>query len=250
MKRRDFLNCLGGAGLLALAPNLAVAAASQPYQRLLVLVELKGGNDGLNTVVPYTDPGYYALRPRLAIRREDLLPISDRLGFHPSLQAMMPLWQAGELAVIQGVGYPAPNLSHFRSIEIWDTASKSDEYLQQGWLARTFASAPPPAAFAADGVLVGSQDMGPLLGGRRVVALSNPEQFARQARQAEGDGGMRGGPLVHIQRVEADIRQAAQGEPEQWHRPRHRQRAFRPGRRGEWRPIRRGAESGAARRRR
>lgn len=209
MKRRDFLNCLGGAGLLALAPNLAAATASQPYQRLLVLVELKGGNDGLNTVVPYTDPGYYALRPRLAIRREDLLPISDRLGFHPSLQAMMPLWQAGELAVIQGVGYPAPNLSHFRSIEIWDTASKSDEYLQQGWLARSFTRHPSPAAFAADAVAIGSQDMGPLSGGGRIVALSNPENFARMARLAQEGGSSRSGALAHIQRVEADIRQAA-----------------------------------------
>ena len=208
MKRRDFLNCLGGAGLLALTPSLAAAAGAAPYQRLLILVEIKGGNDGLNTVAPYTDPDYYFLRPRIGIHREQVLQISDRLGFHPSLQALLPLWQARELAVVQGVGYANPNLSHFRSIEIWDTASNSEETLQQGWLARTFASAPPPAAFAADGV------------------------------------------LVHIQRVEADIRQAAQGEPEQWHRPRHRQRAFRPGRRGEWRPIRRGAESGAARRRR
>jgi uncharacterized protein (DUF1501 family) len=209
MKRRDFLNCLGGAGLLALAPGLAAAAAAVPYQRLLILVELKGGNDGLNTVVPYADPDYYALRPRIAIKRDEVLPISDRLGFHPSLQALLPLWQARELAVLQGVGYPDPNLSHFRSIEIWDTASNSDQYLQQGWLSRTFLRTPPPAGFAADAVVVGSQDMGPLAGGGRVVALSNPEQFGRMARLAQGGGTVRGGPLAHIQRVEADIRQAA-----------------------------------------
>lgn len=209
MKRREFLNFLSGAGMLALAPNLAAAIAAAPYQRLLVLLELKGGNDGLNTVVPYADPDYYALRPRIGIKREEVLPISERLGFHPSLQALLPLWQAKELAVMQGVGYPNPNLSHFRSIEIWDTASKSDEYLQQGWLARSFARTPPPAVFAADAVVVGSQDMGPLAGGRRVVALSNPEQFGRLARLAEGGGAMGGGPLAHIQRVEADIRQAA-----------------------------------------
>ncbi len=209
MKRREFLNCLGGAGLLALAPGLAAAAGTAPWQRLLILVELKGGNDGLNTVVPYADPDYYSLRPRIGIRREEVLQISERVGFHPSLQALLPLWQARELAVVQGVGYANPNLSHFRSIEIWDTASNSEEFLQQGWLARSFARASPPAAFAADGVVVGSQDMGPLAGGRRVVALSNPEQFARLARLAEGGGAMRGGPLAHIQRVESDIRQAA-----------------------------------------
>ncbi len=209
MKRREFLTCLGGAGVLALAPGLAAAAGAAPWQRLLILVELKGGNDGLNTVVPYADPDYYSLRPRIGIRREEVLQISERLGFHPSLQALLPLWQARELAVVQGVGYANPNLSHFRSIEIWDTASNSEEFLQQGWLARAFASAPPPAAFAADGVVVGSQDMGPLAGGRRVVALSNPEQFARLARLAEGGSATRGGPLAHIQQVEADIRQAA-----------------------------------------
>ena len=213
MKRRDFLGGIGAAALSGLAPGLlpavALAAGTSPYRRLLILVELKGGNDGLNTVVPYTDPSYYALRPRIGIRRDEVLQISDRIGFHPALQALLPLWQAGELAVVQGVGYPSPNLSHFRSIEIWDTASRSDEYLQQGWLARSFVRAPPPAAFAADAVVVGSQDMGPLVGGGRVVALSNPEQFARMARLAQEGGAMRGGALAHIQRVEADIRQAA-----------------------------------------
>ncbi len=209
MKRREFLNCLGAAGLLALAPGLAVAAATAPYRRLLVLVELKGGNDGLNTLVPYADPDYHALRPRIGIRREEVLQITDRQGFHPSLQALLPLWQARELALVQGVGYPAPNLSHFRSIEIWDTASSSNEYLQQGWLARCFGQNPPPPSFAADAVVVGSQDMGPCGGGGRVVALTNPEQFARMARLAQDGGGRSGGALAHIQRVEADIVQAA-----------------------------------------
>lgn len=209
MKRREFLNCMGGAGLLALAPNLAAAVGTTPYQRLLILVELKGGNDGLNTVVPFADPDYYSLRPRIGVKRDEVLQISERLGFHPSLQALMPLWQAKELAVVQSVGYPNPNLSHFRSIEIWDTASKSDEYLQQGWLARSFARTPPPASFAADAVVVGSQDMGPLVGGQRVVALSSAENFTRLARLAEGGGAAGSGPLAHILRVEADIRQAA-----------------------------------------
>jgi len=209
VKRRDFLQCCGGAGLLALAPGLALAAGGAPYRRLLIMVELKGGNDGLNTVVPYADADYYRLRPQIGVRREEVLPINERLGFHPSLQALLPLWQAQELAVVQGVGYPNPNLSHFRSIEIWDTASNSEEYLAQGWLARCFADTPPPADFAADGVVVGSQDMGPLAGGKRIVALSNPDQFVRMAHLADDSGVARNGPLAHILRVEADIRQAA-----------------------------------------
>ncbi len=206
MDRRDFIKTLAAAGVAVLVPGLARAAN---YGRLLILVELKGGNDGLNTLVPYADPNYARLRPRIGLRRDEVLPLSESLGLHPSLQALLPLWQNRELALVQGLGYSAPNLSHFRSIEIWDTASKSDEYLAEGWLARAFLAVPPAPTFAADGVIVGSQDMGPLSGGRRVVALSNPEQFARQARLATAGEGGKGGALGHIQRVESDIRQAA-----------------------------------------
>ncbi|HTQ77807.1 MAG TPA: DUF1501 domain-containing protein, partial [Burkholderiales bacterium] len=175
------------------------------------LVELKGGNDGLNTVVPYADGGYYALRPRLAVPREQVLQLDERSGLHPALAPLMPLWQARELAVVQGVGYPRPNLSHFRSIEIWDTASASDRYLDEGWLARCFDAAPPPAAFAADGAVIGSNDMGPLGGGRaRAIALADPEQFQRQARLAvPATSTRRNAALAHVLKVEADIVAAA-----------------------------------------
>ena len=83
----------------------------------------------------------------------------------PDPEPLLPLWKASELAVLQGVGYPEPNLSHFRSIEIWDTASNSEQYLQDGWLTRTFGAAPTPRSFAADGVIIGSPDLGPLAGG-------------------------------------------------------------------------------------
>lgn len=209
MRRRDFIGGIGAAGLLGLMPGLAAAAAESLGRRLLILVELKGGNDGLNTVVPYADPTYHALRPRIAVRAEDVLPLGDGFGLHPALQALLPLWQAGELAVLHGVGYPKPNLSHFRSIEIWDTASSSEEYWQQGWLARSFKTQPPPAAFAADALVVGSQDIGPFVGGGRVVALSNPEQFARLARLAQEGGAGGGGALAHVRRVESDIVAAA-----------------------------------------
>ena len=211
MDRRDFLACVGGLGLVALAPGLAVAAARPGrYERLLILVELKGGNDGLNTLVPYADAAYRELRPRIGIRREDVLQLDEKAGLHPALQPLMPLWQGGELALIQGVGYPHANLSHFRSIEIWDTASAAEQVLDQGWLARTFALAPPPAAYTADGVVVGSQEMGPLAGrGLRSIALANPEQFLRQARLAHPVPASGGGALGHLLKVEADIGQAA-----------------------------------------
>ena len=182
MNRRRFLSTLGSLPLIgsvngvawAAASPTASGAASTPYNNLLLLIELKGANDGLNTVIPYANPRYAELRPRISIPRDQVLQLSDQEGLHPSLQPLMALWQNKELAVVQGLGYPNPNLSHFRSIEIWDTASKSEEYLDAGWLARVFAQTPAPRQFAADGVVVGSSDMGPLSGqGVQVIFNGN-----------------------------------------------------------------------------
>lgn len=198
-------------GVAWAAPAAAVVSdANSPYRNLLLLIELKGANDGLNTVIPYTDPAYTQLRPKIAIAGDQVLKISDREGLHPSLNPLMALWQNKELAVVQGVGYPSPNLSHFRSIDIWDTASKSEEYLDAGWLARTFAAAPVPKQFAADGVIVGSNNMGPLSGvGVRSITLADTQQFLRQARLAKPLVDERNAALKHLMSVEAEIVHAA-----------------------------------------
>ena len=213
MKRREFLSSAGAAVVAVLAPGIALAQRSQAgYANLLVLVELKGGNDGLNTVVPYADAQYYALRPRLAIPRDQVLQLDAQAGLHPALEPLMAMWKDRELAVVQSVGYPNANLSHFRSIEIWDTASKSNEYLGEGWLARAFAAAPAPRSFAADGVVVGGAEMGPFAGGAtRAIALTDTQQFLRQARLAAPAGQTGNAALQHILRVEHDIVQAAAG---------------------------------------
>jgi uncharacterized protein (DUF1501 family) len=207
--RRNFLKL---AALAPLAGSPAFAAAlAQPARKLLVLVELRGGNDGLNTVIPFNDPRYAALRPRIGIPRDQVVQLTDQVGLHPSLEKLRASWDARELAIVQGVGYPQPNLSHFRSIEIWDTASRSDEYLEAGWLARTFARSPSPASFAADGVVVGAGSMGPLAGGNaRCIALTDPAQFLRNARLARGEGEAGNAALAHILRVQRDVRASAE----------------------------------------
>lgn len=209
MRRRDFL---GFSAALPLAPwPLAARAAAASSRKLLILVELKGGNDGLNTVIPYDDPAYARLRPRLAVDRDQVLKLTTSTALHPALAPLLPAWEAKELAIVQGVGYPDPNLSHFRSIEIWDTASRSDEYLESGWLARAFARSPSPPGFAADGVVVGIGGMGPLAGpGARAIALANPEQFLRNARLAKGEGESRNPALAHILRVEREVVRSAE----------------------------------------
>jgi uncharacterized protein (DUF1501 family) len=208
MNRREFVGAFGAAGIAAILPSSAFAQRAD-YDRLLVLVELKGGNDGLNTVVPYADGEYYALRPSIGIARDRVLQLDERTGLHPALEPLMAAWKDRELAVVQGVGYPSANLSHFRSIEIWDTASRSNEYLSTGWLACAFVTAPTPASFAADGVIVGGAEMGPFAGGARAIAVTDTERFLREARLAQPGPQGRNPALVHILKVERDIVQAA-----------------------------------------
>ncbi|HUR88019.1 MAG TPA: DUF1501 domain-containing protein [Ramlibacter sp.] len=211
MKRRDFV---GAAGVSLLGfPALAAASKSASSSgRVLVLVELKGGNDGLNTVVPYADAMYTQLRSTIAIPPADVLKIDSRFGLHPELAALLPAWERNELAIVHGVGYPGPNLSHFRSIEIWETASRADEYLHDGWVARAMhAGLAKQAAFTAEGVRVGAGSYGPLAG-CRAVTLNNPESFVRGASNSPvHDDAPGNAALSHIIRVEQDVARAADG---------------------------------------
>lgn len=144
--RREFLHLTGrGLGLLAfsrVAPaflvNSALASTPAPEtgKPILVLVQLAGGNDGLNTLVPFEDANYYRLRPTLGIAKDKVLRLSGTQGLHPSCTALSGLFQDGKLAIVQNVGYPNPNRSHFRSSEIWETASASNEFLAEGWIGR------------------------------------------------------------------------------------------------------------------
>lgn len=141
-RRRFLRSSIGGAtaiGIGAAVPDcLGQAAAAQrgSGERILVVVQLTGGNDGLNTVVPYRDDAYYAAREKLAIRPGAVLKHDDAIGFHPSLRSMQDLMQQGSCAVVQGVGYDRPNRSHFESMDIWHTCRRKDEERSTGWLGR------------------------------------------------------------------------------------------------------------------
>jgi uncharacterized protein (DUF1501 family) len=214
LNRRGFVATTGAALLGAHAPGWAQAVAqraSSAADRLLILIELKGGNDGLNTVVPYTDSAYYSARSGIAIKAADVLRLDGRAGLHPELKALLPLWEKQELAIVQGVGYPQPNLSHFRSIEIWETASASTEYLDTGWVGRAMkAGYGQRANFTAEGVLIGTNDFG-ALAGARAIALNNPEAFVNQARFASAVPVAGTAALRHVLSVENGVTQAADG---------------------------------------
>lgn len=139
MDRRKFIKDSALASSLFFVPSFvkafeSVAAAQLGYKRL-VIVQLAGGNDGLNTIIPHNNDIYYNARPRLAITK-DIIKLNDDLGFHPSLEPLRALYDNSELSILNNVGYPNPVRSHFRSMDIWQTASNSDEYLQSGWLGR------------------------------------------------------------------------------------------------------------------
>ncbi len=147
--RREFLAHTGrGLGLVAFAgfaPSflvnsvMAEAPKAEKDRTILVLIQLAGGNDGLNTVVHHENDHYHRLRPNLALRPSaGLLKVNDQVSLHPSMGALHRLLQEGKLSVVQNVGYPNPNRSHFRSMEIWETASDADKNAYDGWMGRYF----------------------------------------------------------------------------------------------------------------
>ncbi|MFK7780879.1 DUF1501 domain-containing protein [Psychroserpens sp.] len=140
MDRRDFLKQSTLASSLFFVPSFVkafenVATSSLGYKRL-VIIQLAGGNDGLNTIVPFNNDDYYRNRPSIAIQKNNIIRVSDELGFHPSLAPLKNLYDKGYVSIINNVGYPNPNRSHFRSTDIWQTAVDSDQYLQTGWIGR------------------------------------------------------------------------------------------------------------------
>jgi uncharacterized protein (DUF1501 family) len=143
MKRRDFItrSALATASSM-LIPNFLKAYELQHLNapastdKILVIIQFSGGNDGLNTLIPYCNDLYYKLRPSLAIEKSKVLTLNDELGLNPQMQGLKNLYDQGMLSLVNGVGYPNPDRSHFRSMDIWHTASAADQYLTTGWLGR------------------------------------------------------------------------------------------------------------------
>jgi uncharacterized protein (DUF1501 family) len=181
--RRDFLK---SATLIALAPTVPgflaqTARAAKPERdgRILVVIQLDGGNDGINTVVPFADEGYAKHRQFLRLPASQLVKVNDQVGLHPALAEAGKLLESGRLAVVPGVGYPNPNRSHFESMAIWQTARFDPEDRNDlGWLGRSI-DAGGPAPGVPDAVFVGSGPLPVALRGRRAVAsaLTRPEDF-------------------------------------------------------------------------
>jgi uncharacterized protein (DUF1501 family) len=171
LTRRSFLKA---SSLLALAPTLPAflartARAADPASdgRVLVVIQLDGGNDALNTVVPHADPEYAKLRPGLKVAPKDVVKLNDAVGLHPSLKPLDGLLQKGRLALVPGVTYPNPNRSHFQSMAIWQTAKfDPEEHKGYGWLGRALDE------MGGNSVLVGTGGVPTTLRARRSAAIS------------------------------------------------------------------------------
>jgi uncharacterized protein (DUF1501 family) len=142
LNRRQMLSrTVQGASLVALGPTVpgflasSARAAAPGKDKVLVVLELAGGNDGLNTVIPYADDLYHKARPTLRIEKKDVVRVDDAIGLHPALRPLDKLLENGQLAIVQGVGYPNPDRSHFESMDIWQSADPRRRTIN-GWLGR------------------------------------------------------------------------------------------------------------------
>src|ERR1700730_16319291 len=171
----------------ALAADAPTQAITGKDGTILVVLQMAGGNDGLNMVVPYADDAYHVARPRLRLSADQVLKIDNHIGLNSKLTGLKSLYDEGHLAVVQGVGYPNPNRSHFRSTEIWQTASDAERNLTEGWIGRYFdnccAGADPTIGVAIGGEMPQAFAAKTPTG----ITFSQPEQF--RWRPSEPSGG-------------------------------------------------------------
>jgi uncharacterized protein (DUF1501 family) len=201
--RRQFIQISSLASAALLLPRFLKAQSNISLLdgsiegRKMIVVQLTGGNDGLNTVVPYCDDVYYRLRPKIGLKTDSLLTINDELAFNKALEGFKNIYDDGGMCILNNVGYPNPDRSHFRSMDIWQTASNSDEVLTNGWIGRYLDAKCPQCDKASMAIEV--DDMLSLaLKGEKVkgMAVKDPQRlfssatepyFKSMAKQRDGN---------------------------------------------------------------
>jgi len=159
------------------AADAATQTITGKDSTILVVLQMAGGNDGINTVVPYANDFYHKARPTLGHKAETILRINDEVGLHGAMKGFKELYDAGQLSIVQGVGYPNPNRSHFRSTEIWQTASDADQIEKHGWIGRYFDAA-CAGADPAVGVTIGSQLPEAFFAAKpKGIVFNNPQNY-------------------------------------------------------------------------
>ncbi len=152
MNRRSLIKILSGLSVLPLLPQVSLANTTN---KRVILLELSGANDGLNTIVPFKDNRYHELRPNIGLNSKDTIALDDYFAFNQALKNTMPLWENGEMAVVHGLGYPNPNRSHFKSIEHWETGSDGNKTKRNGWITHDIEHAYAISNIDAHGISLG-----------------------------------------------------------------------------------------------
>jgi len=211
MNRRDFIKYCGAIGIGIALPGSLFARKLPFSNKTIILIELQGGNDGLNTVVPFSDPLYYELRPSLGLKSSELIKLNDHLALHASLEPLMPLWEQKQLNIMLGLGYDDPNLSHFRSIDIWNTNAASNQYLERGWLLEYLDEFQKPSSpVIANGLVLGGEQ-GPLAGLPKTLQIKNINHFLKQSQllSTQPVRHTANPALLHFNKTQYDIQSAA-----------------------------------------
>ena len=216
LTRRDLLQALGALGITAGLPIASTRAATGGEKRILVVVELSGANDGLNTLVPYTDDAYFRLRPTIGLRADRVRKVDDRYGFNPSMSGFERLYKDGKMAIVHGCGYPQQPLSHFQSMAYWHTAVPNGGE-RFGWLGRV-ADAIDPQLTPNFLVNIAERQSLAVQSEHHVpVVFDEPERFARkgllQSRPLLDNPTVTDGTNVsrqYLDKVAASAREASQ----------------------------------------
>ena len=186
INRKKFLTLSALASGSVLIPDFlkhlraGISPVADPGNKVLVVLQLSGGNDGLNTFIPFRNDLYYKLRPTLGYPESSVLKISDEMALNPAMDSMRRLYDQGDLCIINSIGYPNPDHSHFRSMDIWNTASASDEYISTGWLGRYLDSHCQPCNHNHHAIEVDDTLSTSLKGEfAKGLAISKPERLLR-----------------------------------------------------------------------
>jgi len=214
MNRREFFKYASLAPLVSSIPSVFAnnsAKISQVGQklhrpdRIVLMVELKGGNDGLNTLVPFEDELYHNLRPNLAIK--NAIHLKGDMGINPYLKSLLNLWEDGDMAWIQGVGYPNASRSHFHSSDIWESANANGK-AAEGWITKVLGNQKDQPL---NGIVLGANNLGPMAGEQgRCVAMLNSDEFLRQTKYLNKEEFETGNDaLGHMLNVQKQVNLAA-----------------------------------------
>lgn len=186
MNRREFFQYASLTPLLGSIPSVFADDSSKVSQisrklarpdRIVLMVELKGGNDGLNTLVPFENGLYHDLRPNIAIK--NAIPLEGDMGINPYLKSLLNLWKEGDMAWVQGVGYPHANRSHFHSSDIWESGDLKGK-AAEGWITKVLGNQKEQVL---NGIVLGDNNLGPMAGEQgRSVAMNNSDEFLRQTK--------------------------------------------------------------------